>query len=671
MSKLLDPITLEDFSRGRITKYSVSPLLAPLNSVANAINLDFSEIIGSPIVRKGNRMRAKIAYNGKVSISQTTQNNSSDVYDTTWMAQTFTVVAGETVQIGVVIRASKTGAPEDLTVQLRNTVAGAPGATILATATIPKALITGVGNEKTAVFLPAATLVAGTVYAIVVSSPTSPNVGNSYQIYMNTAGGYAGGNAQSSTNSGSTWAAFGGGLYDFYFKTYVQDTSGDYNTRPLGFQAGTIGATPSDYGVVVYTTEVNGVTVLFYMQTPGVWLVSNLQNLSSGQMERFAILKGAIFRAGLGRPMDYSTDLGATWQPGSTNNITITENSVVPNLLWVSKNRMLASGHVTFPSRIYFSSIVDPNAASFITWDTDPSTGDWIDINPDDGGNITGFSDTSNLVLIFKNNAMYRLNTINKTVDSENIFNVGAVSQEAITKCLGLTYFYSGNGIYRTDGGFPEMISRLAVQDFIDNIVSAGTITAGNDGLNVWFSLGDVTLRIDDNVKRTFQRVVLKFSPRDESWSVFTFNYRLSLFSTYKPGQTATEFWNAQYNGDIGQLNWQGLGNQDNGDYSEAINYELETQELDMGNRSHTKIISDKIVVFTKAGTEGSFQIRGNDNDFDPVDMSLNDRVNVGDKVNVAGQYFTFKWLGEIRGARPILQGILLPVVTDEGITKK
>lgn len=666
MSKVLDPYLQDDFSRGRITKYTVSPLLAPKNSVSNAINVDFSEIIGSAIVRKGNTAKQTLAYNAKTGESQESFDTSTDVYDATWLAQTFTVQSGATTHLAVLLSGKKTGSPDDLIIEIRNTVAGSPGPTILGTMTVPASEVGTSFGQVVGILMPVEFLIAGTVYSLVISSPGSPDVGNSYQIRMNSAGGYAGGGAFSSSNSGSTWAPYVG--QDLFFVNFVQDTSGTYFEQPLGFQAGRVNST--DYGVAVFTTEYVSRVVLFYYNSSSGWLVSSLQNLPANQINRFAVLKGAIFRVSTGRTMDYSIDQGATWAKGTANGITITENSVVPNLVWVSKNRMVASGYSAFPSRVYFSSIVDPNAANFITWDTDPDTGDWIDINPDDGGNITGFSDTSNLLLVFKNNAMYRLNTINKTVDSENIFNIGAVSQEAIVKCLGLTYFFSGNGIYRTDGGFPELISRIGVQDFIDNSIEPSKVTAGTDGFNVYFSLGNVTVKIDDEQKITYNRVVLKFSPRDENWSVFTYSKRLGIFSQYRPGERDTEFWDAQYNGDVGYINYQGTDNQDNTDYGEAIPYSLESQEMDMGSRATTKVISDKVVAFTKAGTEGSFQIQGNGKNSKPVNMQLNDRVNVGSSVNLEGQYFIFKWLGEAKGARPILQGLYLPTVTDQGITK-
>jgi len=141
-----------------------------------------------------------------------------------------------------------------------------------------------------------------------------------------------------------------------------------------------------------------------------------------------------------------------------------------------------ATGTLTKASGSGDSSITFSAALNtFLTWNVNPSTGDWIDINPDDGGYNTAFQETSTFALVFKNNAMYRLDTVNKSTDPQNIFNIGAVTQEATVACQGLVYFFSGTDIRQTDGGFPQQISRAAVQDIINAIPQAnwGDVAAG------------------------------------------------------------------------------------------------------------------------------------------------------------------------------------------------
>lgn len=666
MAQLLDPITSRDFSRGRIAKSAVATSLVPPNSVANALNMDFSEIIGSPIVRKGNSLFSKIV----VSPNTFGQNQQAGadvlslVGGVNWFAQTFTPIAGEETITGFDLKFKRAGTPGPITISLRATAAGLPtGPDLVHSIDYSTAAITtGAGGDVVTFPTLPITVVPGTTYAIVVRC-TGGSGGNTLAWFKNAAGGYAGGQATFSTNSGSTWTADTG--TDFYFVVQVLNGANAYNTQPRGFMSGVIAGV--DTMNVVYENPFFSTSFVYtWIAATSEFTLSNLQS-GVGVKARFAILKGAVFIVSTNAVMQYSTDRGLIWQQGSSNNITITQDGVKPDLVWVSKNRMLASGYATFGSRVYFSSIVQPNSSNFITWNTDPDTGDWIDINPDDGGVVTGFSDTSSIVLIFKTNAMYRLNAINKTVDTDNIFNVGATNQEAITKCLGLTYFYSGNGIYRTDGGFPELISRIAVQDFLDAMTASQKAFAkmGTDGFNVYFSIGTTTIIEDDNESRTYTNVVLKFSPRDENWSIYSYSQRQGNFVQYLNNGGQPILLSAQFNGEIDQLN---VGT---GDYGLEVPYELETQDQEFGNRSHTKKISDQIIVYMENGGKSSLLVKENDGDFKPANMKLNQAVNVGNNVNFEGEFFTFRLNGSAVGFRPVFQGYHLPKVTDEGISKQ
>src|SRR5690606_23484711 len=188
--------------------------------------------------------------------------------------------------------------------------------------------------------------------------------------------------------------------------------------------------------------------------------------------------------------------------------------------------------------------------------------------------------------------------------------------------------FYSGNGIYRTDGSFPELISRIGCQDFVDAISDPEEVYAGTDGVNVYFSIGDITLADDAGQNRTYQNVVLKFSPRDENWSIFSYTVRFAFFTQF--GTVIKELIAPQPNGYIGELNYD----TDNADIGTAIPYEMETQELDVGNMSHTKKISDKMVAYVKDGGNGTMLVRANDKDFQPLQMNMNERVNVCSNIN-------------------------------------
>ena len=301
---------------------------------------------------------------------------------------------------------------------------------------------------------------------------------------------------------------------------------------------------------------------------------------------------------------------------------------------------------------------------SQLQWNTDITTGYWIDINPDDGNNITAFAETADQTLIFKSNAMYRLDVINKSVDSSNIFNVGAVSQEAVTDCQGIVYFYSGDGIYRTNGGFPELISRLGCQDFLDAIPveNQSAVSAGHDRYNVWFSLGDITLNTGRYNQRTYNNVVVKFSVRDETWSIHSYAQKPVLFSRFYTSTNGRKTIFADSSGNVQTLD---LGQTDNGT---PIYFEMETQELELGNRAHVNNINDLITVYTNNGIDSKLQFKADEGDYKDIKISLDKRVNTGDGLTIQdAHYITFKWYGNSSGTAPVFEGLYLDDINDEG----
>ena len=387
------------------------------------------------------------------------------------------------------------------------------------------------------------------------------------------------------------------------------------------------------------------------------WGTSDLSIDASAKV-RFSSLGGRCFEVNGVDAMKSSAD-GATWT--TTDCIT----TVIPSLVYRSGNRLLASGDSTYPSRVYFSSIIEPASSPFITWNIDPVTGDWIDINPDDGSNITAFAETSSTTLVFKANAMYRLNSIQTTTDPQNIFNMGAVSQEAVTACRGLVYFFSGQDICRTDSSFPEQISRFGVQDWLDAIPQANwdKVAAGNDGMNVYFSIGNVTMNVNQDTQMTYYNVVLKFSTRDQTWSVHSYGDYFQYFTQYTT-TAGRLMYGADSNSMVHIMNY---GTTDNG---RPIFYELITQELEFGERSHTKKIADKIAIMTKNGQDGMIEITPDDNDPVGLPVTLQPRVAVAKDLNLEGNFFTIRWFGSSSGTAPVLEGVTFSNVTDQGMTK-
>lgn len=420
---------------------------------------------------------------------------------------------------------------------------------------------------------------------------------------------------------------------------------------PLGLTEAIGKGGTNNYLFAVFKGASNA-TAYYYNGTS--WAATNKTALSNSKLNRFAVLGGSTFMTNATDGMFDAAD--HTF--GTTNSIT----TVLPSLIHRYNSTMLCSGDATYPSRVWFSSVISPVTSPFITWSNDATTGNWIDINPDDGGYNTAFAETSTFLLVFKNNAMYRLDTVSKSTQAQNIFNVGAVSQEAVTTCQGLAYFFSGAGIYSTDGSFPQRQGRGQVQDIIDAIPQAnwGKVAAGADEFNVYYSVGTVTLRPNTDNATTLTNCVLKFSVRDQSWSVHTYANLFSFFAAYTD-TNGRVLRGADSVGDVQTLN---LGTSDN---TAAIDFEMETQDIEFADRSHLVQIADKIAVFAQNG-EGSQLLCKCDGAPKQIPINIEGRITVGKDINLQGHYFRFRWFGTSTGTPAMFEGFTIENITDIGM---
>ena len=163
---------------------------------------------------------------GTLDQQQTSSNAKSPLYSNNSLAQTFTAgISGALDQAD--LKLSKVNNPLiPVTVEIRDTSAGKPGTTVLATGAIPTSAI-GFSGGTFGTFVPVAfptpaTVTAGTQYALVAWSPT-PNTDPDYVSWaFQEADLYSGGAVYFSADPvppGGNW--IGGSDNEFAFKTYV------------------------------------------------------------------------------------------------------------------------------------------------------------------------------------------------------------------------------------------------------------------------------------------------------------------------------------------------------------------------------------------------------------------------------------------------------------------
>lgn len=123
-----------------------------------------------------------------------------------------------------------------------------------------------------------------------------------------------------------------------------------------------------------------------------------------------------------------------------------------------------------------------------------------------------------------------------------------------------------------------------------------------------------------------------------------------------------THLVGSDLSGDIQQLN---AGKSDD---SVPIYYELETQELEFGNRIMNKRISDKLVVFSENASDSKIQIQEDEKDFKTVNIDLGSRVSNTTLSPLDAHFITLRWSGNATKKSPVLEGFYFNKVEEKGI---
>lgn len=267
-------------------------------------------------------------------------------------------------------------------------------------------------------------------------------------------------------------------------------------------------------------------TVLYYL-VGSTW-TSKRTGLTAGSKARFSTLLDYVF-------MVNGTEATAIWDGASGNSFLTTGNAASAPIGKYIENfraRMWIAGNSTYPDRLYYSSLPSAVTTPVITWDTSVTTGQWIDISPSDGENITALKRTKSALLVFKNNHLYRVFSILQT-DPDPQFNVGTYSQESVVETKNGVYFHHPTGFYRYDGNVSE-ISRPII-DIVKNIsLTNYTSIAGwleTDGDHICWAIGDVTV---DGVAYT--KMVVRYTISTQVWTHYSYPTQFLCSSSYNDG---------------------------------------------------------------------------------------------------------------------------------------
>lgn len=326
---------------------------------------------------------------------------------------------------------------------------------------------------------------------------------------------------------------------------------------------------------------------------------------------------------------------GATWDTagGAFDEANMPVGSVV--LEW--KDRIYTAGVSTDPNVLYYSSIADPDART-ISWTEGNGQ---VEVEQEDGGGaITALEKVPGYLLVFKERSLKRWD--GNSTYPEDLIGTGAAAQEAVCRGRGTVIFANQEGVWITNGNYPEMISE-PIQDLWDAIPAASisSIAAYCDERYAYIYAGDITLG-DNSYSNILFRFNLKkyLSSGVESWDIYSYYNEFTCFAWYI-SSSAKVIIAGDKDGQAIQLN---TGNTDYP--SVPITYSLETQDIEFGTRGNLKEIS-ALNVFTENITLGQMLYRKNSNrdvDWQSIQPISSPIQEIEHKLK--GNWFNFKITG-------------------------
>lgn len=350
------------------------------------------------------------------------------------------------------------------------------------------------------------------------------------------------------------------------------------------------------------------------------------------------------------------------WNAGSSRHWHNTGNPINPQNMWgyapqlgdVFKSKIYVAGDPSYPSRLFFSSVI--SSTGRITWS--PTT-DYVDINPGDGEDVTGLKRYSLELLFFKPNYIYRFRTTG--VDPDPLIKIGTRSHESIVEGKRGLYFHHDSGFYRYSGGYPTEISR-PIADIVDAIPFSqySSITGWNDSDHIYWSIGNVTVA-EAKESVTYKNCVLRYTESSDAWTVYTYAWEIRRGMLYTRGTTLSRLVGT----DMGHVATHNSGTTDLG---EPIPFKLRTKWYDWGSVATTKVMQELTAICEKSlGTTLAYKI-DESIDWKPVG-ELKKLSTFFDKQNARFRRIKFQISGMSRGEAPVFLGVDITKGLNEGIT--
>jgi hypothetical protein len=302
-------------------------------------------------------------------------------------------------------------------------------------------------------------------------------------------------------------------------------------------------------GTVFQALAMIGTTVKAYA---GSSWSSVRTGLVSGSRARFTSLVDYVFMVN-GHSNDVLASYSGSGSFGSTNVADLPKGDYIENYrnrIWVADSSV---------DKVYYTDVVNIN--NTITGGTS-----FIQISPNDGESITALKRHPRALLVFKQNHIYRVFSINST-DPDPSITRGTYSQESVIEAKDGIYYHHPSGFYQfVFDGEQKEISRPII-DFVQAIPRAyySKVNGWVDDDHLYWSIGDVTVG-----GILFSNAICCYTLSTQVWTVYTYASEVRSSALYDSGTTLTQILGDD-NGNILTFN---SGTTDN---STPIYYDLRT----------------------------------------------------------------------------------------------
>jgi len=394
---------------------------------------------------------------------------------------------------------------------------------------------------------------------------------------------------------------------------------------------------------------------IFDIET-NTWVISKADD-TAGALPVFCSFINYVFRTNGSDAMGSSTNPPTAW--GTTNCLA----TLKPKYCCVWEDRVYAlndNSTTKYPSRIYWSSL--PSGAPLAI--TFTSASDYADINPDDNDEITWGEPFGDVMLIFKNKAVYRW-TFGQ-VEPDRLIDVGTPQGRTVKQTQGIVFFANKYGVYAYTGyGQPILISKK-VQDFIDAIPAANltNMRAEIDHDHYYLYVGDLTVK-----GITYSNVMLVYTISTKSWHINTYPFEIKAMARFESATLgATTINDAIYIGDDdGYIYQMDTGTSDySGSTAATINGKIITKEYPLVNFPKNSIL-DNLTFLAQKGIGSKVNYRLDRGDWKGW-KDLQERITTG---RIEGKAKTIQFsITDNSSQVSQIEGFSLELKEDKGTTR-